>query len=243
MLDVAVYTHPCGHSRNYDSLQYRLEDGSLFAALCDGLNGTGAGDQASSFCAGALLPLMMEGAMPDEALLQVKDAFHARQRAAIQLKNACTTACALRMAGGACAWANIGDSRLYHFSGGAILHQSVDDSAAYTAYLAGAVPYEGIRMHPRRSRLTACIGEEREARPHAESFDLSPGDALLVCSDGFWQYVYETEMGIDLLKSYGAKDWLRLMLIRLAHRSRLEGDNLTVLACRVKDEEGDGYGF
>ena len=100
-------------------------------------------------------------------------------------------------------------------------------------------------MHPHRSRLTACIGEERAAQPHAEFFTLSPDDALLLCSDGFWQYVYETEMEIDLLKSCGAEDWLARMLIRLVHRSRLTGDNLTVLACRLgnQDEEGNGYGF
>jgi hypothetical protein len=76
-------------------------------------------------------------------------------------------------------------------------------------------------------------GELRACLDGEETAQLSPGDAALVCSDGFWNYVFDFEMHNDLLKATSADGWLRLMLLRLVQRSYLDGDNVSVIACRV----------
>jgi serine/threonine protein phosphatase PrpC len=67
----------------------------------------------------------------------------------------------------------------------------------------------------------------------ADEAQLAPGDAMLVCSDGFWNYLFDVEMQADLLKARSADAWLRLMLLRLIQRSYLDGDNVSVIACKV----------
>lgn len=237
MLDVAVYMHAGGHAVNNDALCYERRERGLCAALCDGLNGTGGGAQAADYCAQAMLERLLAEEEPREAILAAQRGLQQKQAASVALKAARTTACALSITGDACQWANVGDSRLYHFTGGALKRHSMDDSAAYAAFAAGETAYADLRLHPHRSRLTACLGEEQPPLPHEEAFTLAPGDALLVCSDGFWQYLYETEMEIDLAKAASADAWLRAMLLRLAYRSRMEGDNLSALCCRVGEGE------
>lgn len=63
-----------------------------------------------------------------------------------------------------------------------------------------------------------------------EPVDIEPGDAFLLCTDGFWEYVYETEMEIDLIKSRSPKEWTEYMVKRLLLRPAAERDNFTVLA-------------
>jgi serine/threonine protein phosphatase PrpC len=110
---------------------------------------------------------------------------------------------------------------------------SPDDSAGYAAYLRGETDHEGIRLFDARDTLTASLGGEREPLPHTGTAQLGPGDAVLVCSDGFWEYVFDVEMLADLTKATGTEEWLRLMLLRLTQRSYLAGDALSAVACRV----------
>ncbi len=145
-----------------------------------------------------------------------------------------TTGCALIAGNGVVTFATVGDSRVYIFSGDEF-EASKDNSVAYAAYLRGEIPYSDIRMYPGRSALTACLGDERDVTPKSREVPLNPGDGMLLCSDGFWEYVYETEMQIDLFKAESAKDWAQAMLLRLAARSRLSGDNCTLIACIVRD--------
>ena len=54
-----------------------------------------------------------------------------------------------------------------------------------------------------------------------QPIEVHNGDAFLICSDGFWEYVCETEMEADLLKSDSAEVWLKYMLKRhLGHHSK-----------------------
>ncbi|HEY6332902.1 MAG TPA: hypothetical protein VI756_26490, partial [Blastocatellia bacterium] len=56
------------------------------------------------------------------------------------------------------------------------------------------------------------------------------GDALLLCVDGFWEYVLEKEMEDDLEKSGGPQLWLSAMESRITSRARADHDNFTAIA-------------
>lgn len=241
MFHSATYTHPGGATRNEDALRYTRKDTAFYAALCDGVGGSTGGALAAEYCAEHIITALEAGKTPEASIGEAQAGFCGRQANAVQLKNARSTACALKISGNACTWANIGDSRLYHFSGGALKHMSMDDSAAYKEYLAGNISYADLRMHTRRSILTACIGDGSEITAHADAFPLSAGDGILACTDGFWQYIYETEMEADLCKSASAQSWLDLMLLRITQRSHLGGDNLSALAILL--DEGGTHEF
>jgi hypothetical protein len=75
------------------------------------------------------------------------------------------------------------------------------------------------------------LGEDGGVRPTAaEPVALHPGDAFLLCSDGFWENIYETEMELDFAKSRQPSEWLSLLEIRLQERVSGSHDNYTALA-------------
>lgn len=248
LLDVSCYTHVGGHAPNCDRLAcscggrpFRLENGygetapqggePFVAVLCDGLNGVPGGADAAAWCVDKALELLPSGTPMKDGLAALDEAYRTQQWSQSVLAGACTTVIACSVMEDVCYWGGVGDSRFYHFSEGKLEHVSVDDSVAFEAYKNGETSYADIRLHPHRSVLRACVGDERPPKPHGDGFLLRPGDALLLCSDGFWQHVFETEMELDLCKSENAKDWLERMLIRLTMRSMLDGDNLTALTC------------
>ncbi|MDR1441876.1 MAG: protein phosphatase 2C domain-containing protein [Bifidobacteriaceae bacterium] len=260
--DRAWYTHPGSHHQNQDALEIAEEPGSfLAAALCDGLGGMGGGREAGQFCAhqtighlhDAVFQLRADGPVPEPgmcdrpgtgepganlaaaAITQTAAAFAELQSQDAGLVSARSTALALALTNRRLDWATIGDTRLYHFRSGHLATVSPDDSAGHAAFERGEVDHEGIRMWPGRGILTTCLGEDLPIEPHFGTVETQNGDAILACTDGLWQYVWDLEIEIDLVKSASAAEWLDAMLVRLVERSHLDGDNLTALAVIVEE--------
>lgn len=132
-------------------------------------------------------------------------------------------------------WAHIGDSRLYHFNNGQIVTKTSDHSVPQLLADSGEISEDQIRFHEDRNRLTAAFESEDKGR-----FTFSPGlhdlnlkDAFLLCSDGFWEYVFDAEMENDLQRSANPGDWLASMEKRLLDRVKAGHDNYSALAIQV----------
>ena len=128
---------------------------------------------------------------------------------------------------------NVGDSRFYYFKNGCLYKQSRDHSVSQVAASIGEIPVTQIRFHDDRNKLLRVLGNEPNLKIEKldEPIIMESGDAFLLCSDGFWEYVYETEMEIDLLKSISPKQWLEYMVNRLLLRVTNNNDNFTALCC------------
>lgn len=224
-----MYTNVGGHGPNCDCAQVIEHDDQLLMVLCDGLNGLPSGDEAAKRIVDVAMEVFLSGETPAAVCVAANSKFREMQFDNVDLRRAGSTICVVRIKDGHCSWANVGDSHIYHFSEGKMAHHSVDDTHTYKAFERGELDYEAIREQDDRTGLLVCIGQKETVTPHEEEFDLLEGDALLVCSDGFWEYVYETEMLIDLHKSLNPKDWARKMLLRAVQRSHLKGDNMTLI--------------
>ncbi|MBE6884230.1 MAG: hypothetical protein E7487_06460 [Ruminococcaceae bacterium] len=75
-----------------------------------------------------------------------------------------------------------------------------------------------------------------EGSPCEEKTELKPGDAVIVCSQGFYNHVSSMEMEIDLCRSADAGEWLDNLLIRYLNSSGLSGESMSVLCCTVKEK-------
>ena len=73
-------------------------------------------------------------------------------------------------------------------------------------------------------------------KPEAGQAELRPGDAFLLCSDGFWEYVYQEEMLADLLKAETPEGWARDMLLRHIRRTPPGNDNFSLITVFVEEE-------
>ena len=98
---------------------------------------------------------------------------------------------------------------------------SKDHSLTQQLIDAGYARAEQLRIHPQRNILFAAIGAEgdTEVELSAGAMALQPGDALLLCSDGLWEWVMEADMERTLAQSENTEKWLAAM-------RRLADDNI-----------------
>lgn len=240
-LEAYLYTNPGGRSYNEDSADYRITGGGGIFLLADGLGGHLGGEQASALVVNSLLASWEaegEALLPEDCRQWLEESI---RKANGELLAAQTgehsgmksTVTALVLKEGRAAWAHVGDSRLYHISGGRIFQATRDHSVTYKKYLAGEIDRNQINFDEDRSSLLRVVGDAARCLPESgepEGGGVQPGDAFLLCSDGFWEYLFHEEILIDCLKADTPKAWAELMLVRALPRMRPGSDNLTLLA-------------
>lgn len=231
---IDFFSGPGGREYNEDTAYAcQLADG-LVAIVADGLGSHGGGEIASSVAAAELAKCCqtkpdMQKESIEQYFEQANRAVLDRQTPACQMKS---TAVLLFCRDNQAAIAHVGDSRGYYFSNGRLAFQTIDHSVSQMAVLRGDITPAQIRFHEDRNRLLRALGGEEAA--HAEisllSSPLCHGDAFLLCSDGFWEYVTEDEMEIDLAKSATPDEWLSYLTARIGSRINGKNDNLSAIA-------------
>ncbi len=137
-------------------------------------------------------------------------------------------------------WAHLGDSRIYMFRNGKVHKISKDHSLAQRLIDAGYVSADQLRTHPKRSILFAAVGAEGDTAPEItkETIQIQDGDAFLMCTDGYWEWVEDAEMEQSLLSSSSSEEWLNNMNaiadnnVRVARKSR---DNYSAFAIWLQE--------
>jgi PPM family protein phosphatase len=129
-------------------------------------------------------------------------------------------------------WAHVGDSRLYWLQQGIIRFQTNDHSLPQGRVFEGEITPDQVRFHKERNSLLRTMGQPASFRPqmHREKLPLEEGSSFLLCTDGFWEYVEESEMETDYTNTKIPARWLRKMEKRLLKKASGEFDNYTALA-------------
>ena len=81
---------------------------------------------------------------------------------------------------------NLGDSRAYRLRDGTLRQLTEDHSVVAARVAAGTLSAEDARHHPDANILLHYLGREADADADIYQLDVSPGDRLLLCSDGLW---------------------------------------------------------
>ena len=160
-LSAYSYTNQGGREHNEDSIRAVLDGGRGVFALADGLGGHACGEVASRLAVDILCGEGLDTVPGQAQLLERFQAANARileQQKQPGQEDMKTTAVALSLDGSAAAWAHIGDSRLYHFSGGALVHVTPDHSVTYRKYLGGEISYMDIYHDDDQSSLLRVLG-------------------------------------------------------------------------------------
>jgi serine/threonine protein phosphatase PrpC len=131
-------------------------------------------------------------------------------------------------------WAHAGDSRLYQFRNGRLMHRTEDQT--YSAYLRAQGLTQEAEDADRKLKhmLVSALGLKRPpSLIIGEATGLQVGDAFLLCSDGLWAYFNDAELGetIDRCPPREASDHL----VRTARsRARGHGDNLSLALIKLE---------
>ncbi len=229
-----------GRSYNEDTVQICETEGRKLYVLADGLGGQGHGETASRTAVNSVVHrAIWDGENEHFVAAAIEGAQHAvraKRTEKAEYRNMCTTLVLLTITGRTAQWGHIGDSRLYMFRKNKIWHQTLDHSVPQMLVRVGELEPSQIRRHPDRNRLLHSIGYEWSDRPYTvgPETELTPGDAFLLCSDGFWEYIEETEMISLLRKHKDPVSWLDAMRTVVGQRGKNEKqDNYSAICVKV----------
>ena len=221
--------------RNEDAAAVQDLGGDRFAlAVCDGMGGHQDGHIASSTAIAVLQqrPPDFAQARPFEALhralVEADLAVHAVHADAPSGEVVMGTTAVVAWLDGPRLWYGwVGDSRLYLLRDGVIVERSVDHTRVQELVNAGELTPAEAAEHPQAHVLSQVLGMGT-ARPsvYAEPVTASPGDRLLLCSDGLHDLVDDAELA-DLLRGDDPQATADA-LIALAN-ARGGHDNITVV--------------
>ncbi|MBR4346327.1 MAG: Stp1/IreP family PP2C-type Ser/Thr phosphatase [Oscillospiraceae bacterium] len=202
-----VYYHTdIGNARseNQDSFASLVLEDALFATVCDGMGGSNAGSEASRRTADLIADKVQK------TYSTQYDANHIRNMliAAVQTANAVvydlglsvpewegmgTTCVAAFVRGNTAHVVNVGDSRLYLVSH-EITQVTKDHSMVMRMYENGDITRDQIKNHPKRNVITRAVGVAEDVDPDYFEVEMPEGSALLLCSDGLYNYCDEGVM-------------------------------------------------
>lgn len=188
----------CVRERNEDSLAVSPP---LFA-VADGMGGHAAGDVASELAVKVLMknaPTTADVDMLGEAVIKANHAvINEALRAELAGMGTTMTACVIE--GTHLAIAHVGDSRAYLLHHGKLQQLTRDHSLVADMVEAGRLTEEEARVHPNRSIITRAIGSDPNMQPDLYEITASPGDRLLLCSDGLYSMVENSRIQSQLAR-------------------------------------------
>jgi protein phosphatase len=235
----------CQRENNEDQFAYWEPDGDeefarkgRLAIVADGMGGHEGGQEASRIAVEAIQETFADTAGDDpQALLSVGfQIAHERilEHAAghPELHGMGTTATAIALLGSQLFYAHVGDSRLYLVRGATISRLTHDHSYVGRLVENGVISAEEAETHPQRHILTAALGAGAELLPETpqHAIDLQKGDVLVLCTDGLWSLLAESEIQ-SIVASNEPPEACRA-LIKMT-KERGGPDNITVEVLRL----------
>jgi len=224
-----------GREKNEDRMGYCYTRESGLFVLADGMGGHPEGEVAAQLALQTISALYQKQARPMVAdvaeflATALMSAHHQIIRYASEkgmLDTPRTTIVAAILQGAYATWVHCGDSRLYLVRHGELVTRTRDHSYLEQQASAGVVRLDRVN----RNILFTCLGS-----PSKPVFDvtgpvmLQQGDKILLCSDGLWGSVPDT----DIVRALNARPVSEAVpeLVETALRNGGEhSDNVTIVA-------------
>ncbi|MDX2025307.1 PP2C family protein-serine/threonine phosphatase [Microcella sp.] len=212
-----------------------LADVPLFA-VADGMGGHSHGDRASDAVVRRLQAAVDGEFIAPEAII---DALHLATWDIHQLDEAdrgigtTVTGVALSLADGRPVLTsfNVGDSRVYRFSGNDLVQVTTDHSMVQEMVDSGQLSAEQAEHHPDSNVITRAVGFSVEPEVDVRVIGIEAGMRLLVCSDGLTKEVPLERLRLHMAARLSARETANALVdAALAQGGR---DNITVIVVDV----------
>lgn len=118
-------------------------------------------------------------------------------------------------------WAHIGDSRVYHLRGGAVVARTRDHSHVEQLLREGSIREDEVPGHPMRNFVECCLGGEAllPEMTIARRQPLEDGDVIMACTDGVWSNLKDAEIAAMLKPQAASNGSARPALQKLVERA------------------------
>lgn len=245
-VDMAVLSKAGGREVNEDACGYCTSGEFCCYVLSDGAGGHGCGDVASQVVVRTVLEKFRDapgGSVETVAMLldAANEVVVMEQRRVAEQGDMRATVAVLilDLVNATAIWGHVGDSRVYGFRNGAICSQTRDHSVVQSMVDAGFLQPESVRTNPKRSVLTAAIGNASGCEPDIPqaALGLTGEEVFLICSDGLWEYVDERVLETELGRAVGPEPWLRALEEELLRNARSNHDNYSAIAVWLSSQD------
>ena len=126
---------------------------------------------------------------------------------------------------------NVGDSRLYLLND-TFRQITEDHSLVEEMVRSGEIQKEEMRTHPNKNIITRARGSNQAVKADCFEIDVTPGDVLLLCSDGLSNMLDDETMERTIRKMEDNVEKAGRELIDLANEAGGK-DNISVILVRV----------
>ena len=176
----------------------QLNDHLLYAVLCDGMGGENAGNVASELTVRDICR-ELSGTLPEAGPEQVESILraaiahantvvHTAASSSGDLRGMGTTVVVLAALGDEVWIVHAGDSRVYLLRGDQLSQLTHDRTVVQMLIESGEITPAEALVHPQRHYITRAVGVDRTIEVELVRLPLQPGDCLLLCSDGLYNY-------------------------------------------------------
>jgi serine/threonine protein phosphatase PrpC len=242
-VEYAKLTLPGHRTENQDRVDLIASSEALLMIAVDGMGGHAHGAKAAEVTVATLKESFAELPLPvfdPQGFLTLSLArAHDRvvklgEGVALDHKPRATCAVCLVQDGGSY-WAHVGDSRIYQLRGGAVKARTRDHSHVELLLREGLIAESEMRGHPMRNFVECCLGGDAPlpdmsiTARHA----LRPGDVLLVCTDGLWSGLEDSDLAeIARDERTPVESVVRTLAERAVAKNAPHSDNTSVTAVR-----------
>lgn len=232
-------SHIGGRKVNQDRMGYSYTREALLLVLADGMGGHQRGEVAATIALQTLSTLFRSHATPwvrkperflEEAFQRAHDEIQRYAREHGMPDSPRTTIVACLVQHNCAVWAHCGDSRLYWLRRGQILARTRDHSHIEHLIAKGLADPSERSTHPDRNKLYSCLGASSAPKVElSRQAGLEPGDVLLLCSDGLWGILPDTEI-VHQLSTHTIVQAVPDMIGMATAIAGPRSDNVTALA-------------
>jgi protein phosphatase len=260
-LSVATQTHAGMSGKNnedrYAITSYQVSESDttpvLFAVVADGIGGHRAGEVAAELAVNHISQAIAESdaqhprQILEKAIQDASNSIVAQASSAPEEQGMGSTCACVWVIGNQLYTASVGDSRIYLLHEGRVQQLSTDHTWIQEALEKNLITQDYARDHPNIHVIRRYLGSpeppevdfrlrlyDSEPDTQAEGnqgMPLSPGDTLLLCSDGLTDLVWDDEIG-EIIRTKGNLKAAAQGLVDTANQ-RGGHDNITVVLISV----------
>lgn len=231
-----------------DNCYAYMENNRVIGVLCDGMGGLSGGEQASSLCASIVFNTFhnLAAEMPIPTFFRSMIARADREVSALRAKDgsllkAGTTMVSAVIDGSSLYWASVGDSRIYIIRGQQILCITQDHNLMMLLrerVKRGEITQAEADSNPKKEALISYIGSGmiRYIDINSKPLQLVDGDHIILCSDGLYRSVTESEM-LKIVTEYkdGSSVAAQMLTDLAISKGKPHQDNTTVVVMNYHD--------
>jgi serine/threonine protein phosphatase PrpC len=227
-----------GRKYNQDRVAFSYSKDALLMVVADGMGGHFHGEVAAQLTVQMVTDLFQKHARPTlkDPLAFLNHALHSAHKAITDyadrhalLESPRTTCVAAVVQDDSICWAHVGDSRLYFFRGMKLIARTQDHSKVQQLFDQGRISEAEMLTHPERNKIYNCLGGILPPEVElSRRYPIQRGDTVLLCTDGVWSMLSETEIA-SILDTYTITSAVPELLDHAEFRSGEDGDNLSAV--------------